>query len=83
VCRQTARRCGSPCDLGFGIPEWLRLVPVDFEAGDAWWQRLAAAGFDAGQPAVVASTGVSMYLTKDAIAATLRQVASPRDPRSP
>ena len=63
-------------ELGFGIPEWLRLVPVDFEAGDAWWERLAAAGFDAGQPAVVASTGVSMYLTKDAIAATLRQVAA-------
>jgi methyltransferase (TIGR00027 family) len=62
--------------LGFGIPEWLRLVPVDFEAGDDWWERLAAAGFDAGQPAVVASTGVSMYLTKDAIAATLRQVAA-------
>ena len=38
--------------------------------------RLAAAGFDAARPAVVASTGVSMYLTKDAIAATLRQVAA-------
>ena len=63
-------------ELGFGIPDWLRLVPVDFEAGGAWWQRLAAAGFDAGRPAVVASTGVSMYLTKDAIAATLRQVAA-------
>ena len=63
-------------ELGFGIPEWLRLVPVDFEAGDAWWQRLAAAGFDARQSAVVASTGVSMYLTKEAIAATLRQVAA-------
>src|SRR5437763_9202725 len=25
-------------ELGFGIPEWLRLVPVDFDAGDAWWQ---------------------------------------------
>ena len=63
-------------ELGFGIPEWLRLVPVDFEAGDAWWERLAAAGFDPGRPAVVASTGVSMYLTKDAIAATLRQIAA-------
>jgi methyltransferase (TIGR00027 family) len=63
-------------ELGFDIPEWLRLVPVDFEAGDAWWQKLAAAGFDAGQPTVVASTGVSMYLTRDAIAATLRQVAA-------
>ncbi len=63
-------------ELGFGIPEWLRLVPVDFEAGGSWWQRLAAAGFDASRPAVVASTGVSMYLTRDAIAATLRQVAA-------
>ncbi len=62
--------------LGFGVPEWLRFVSVNFEAGDAWWERLAVAGFDAGQPAVVASTGVSMYLTKDAIAATLRQVAA-------
>jgi methyltransferase (TIGR00027 family) len=62
--------------LGFGTPEWLRFVPVDFEAGDAWWERLAVAGFDAGQPAVVSSTGVSMYLTKEAIAATLRQVAA-------
>lgn len=63
-------------ELGFGVPDWLRLVPVDFEAGDAWWQRLGIAGFDASRPAVVASTGVSMYLTRDAIAATLRQVAT-------
>jgi O-methyltransferase involved in polyketide biosynthesis len=39
-------------------------------------ERLVAAGFDPGRPAIVASTGVSMYLTKDAIAATLRQVAA-------
>ncbi len=51
-------------------------MPVDFEAGDAWWERLAEAGFDSGRPAVVASTGVSMYLTRDAITATLRQVAA-------
>jgi len=63
-------------ELGFGVASFLRLVPVDFEAGDAWWERLAAAGFDSGQPAVVASTGVSMYLTKEAIMATLRQVAA-------
>jgi len=63
-------------ELGFGIPEWLRLVPVDFEAGWSWWERLPAAGFEAGQPAVVTSTGVSMYLTRDAIAATLRHVAA-------
>jgi len=62
-------------ELGLGIPPCLHLVPVDFEAGDAWWERLAATGFDAGRPAVVASTGVSMYLTHEAIVATLRQVA--------
>ncbi len=63
-------------ELGFGIPEWLRLVPVDFEAGGSWREQLAAAGFNAREPAVVASTGVSMYLTEDAITATLRQVAT-------
>jgi O-methyltransferase involved in polyketide biosynthesis len=40
-------------ELGFGIPEWLRLVPVDFEAGGSWWEELAAAGFVPGPPAVV------------------------------
>ena len=63
-------------ELGYGIPEWLRLVPVDFEQGGSWWERLLASGFDPSHPAVVASTGVSMYLTREAIAATLRQVAA-------
>ena len=63
-------------DLGLGIPPFLRLVPVDFEAGDAWWEQLLASGFDAGRPAVVASAGVSMYLTEDAILSTLSQVAA-------
>ncbi|MDX6495523.1 MAG: hypothetical protein QOE17_1509 [Gaiellales bacterium] len=63
-------------ELGFSVPDWLRLVPVDFEAGGSWWDQLVASGFDAGQPAVVASTGVSMYLTRDAIVATLRQIAT-------
>lgn len=66
------RRLG---ELGFGVPEWLRLVPVDFEAGQAWWDALAAAGFDARRPAVVAATGVSMYLTPEANRATLRRIA--------
>ncbi|HLF77659.1 MAG TPA: class I SAM-dependent methyltransferase [Dehalococcoidia bacterium] len=63
-------------ELSYGIPRWLHLVPVDFEAGWSWREQLAAAGFDSSRPAVVASTGVSMYLTKDANAATLRQIAS-------
>lgn len=62
-------------ELGFGVPEWLQLVPVNFETDDAWRDRLAASGFDARKPAIVASAGVSMYLTRDAIAAMLRQMA--------
>lgn len=61
--------------LGYGIPDWLHLVPVDFEASEDWLEQLTAAGFDAGRPAVIVSTGVSMYLTKEATAATLRQIA--------
>jgi methyltransferase (TIGR00027 family) len=61
--------------LGYGVPDWLRLVPVDFEAGASWWDLLAGAGFSPAAPAVVASTGVSMYLTREANAATLRQLA--------
>jgi methyltransferase (TIGR00027 family) len=63
-------------ELGFGVPAWLRLVPVDFEAGASWREQLLAAGFDLGKPAIVASTGVSMYLTRDANMATLREVAA-------
>ena len=63
-------------ELGFGVPEWLRFVPVDFEAGSSWQDGLMTAGFDARKPAIVVSTGVSMYLTKEANAATLRQVAA-------
>jgi methyltransferase (TIGR00027 family) len=63
-------------ELGFGVPDWLRLVAVDFEAGASWRDRLAAEGFDAGEPAVVASTGVSMYLTREANVALLRQAAA-------
>ncbi|MBI1176896.1 SAM-dependent methyltransferase [bacterium] len=62
-------------DLGLGIPQYLRFVPVDFEGGDTWWDRLKAAGFDSGRSAIVASTGVSMYLTREAVVATLREVA--------
>jgi methyltransferase (TIGR00027 family) len=61
-------------ELGFGIPEWLRLVPVDFET-TSWWDGLLTNGFDARMPTVVASLGVSMYLTRGATAATLRQSA--------
>ncbi|MGC0417211.1 class I SAM-dependent methyltransferase [Embleya sp. AB8] len=63
-------------DLGLGVPDGLHLVPVDFEANESWWAQLTATGFDPGRPAVVASAGVSMYLTHEANEATLRQIAS-------
>ena len=62
--------------LGFGVPEWLRFVPVNFEVGDSWWERIAIAGFDTHAAAIVASAGVSMYLTKEAVVGMLRQVAT-------
>jgi methyltransferase (TIGR00027 family) len=61
--------------VGFGVPEWLHLVPVDFEAGASLWHELVAAGFDTGQPAIVASAGVTQYITREATAATLRETA--------
>lgn len=63
-------------ELGLGIPKYLRFVPVDFEAGFSWWEQLKSSGFDISKPAVVVCTGVSMYLTKDAIQAILLQIAS-------
>jgi methyltransferase (TIGR00027 family) len=63
-------------ELGLAEPDWLRFVPVDFEAGERWPERLAAAGFDAARPAVVACTGVSMYLSHEALAETLRHIAA-------
>lgn len=62
-------------ELGFETPEWLRFVPVDFEAETSLWNELERAGFDKDKPAVVSSLGVSMYLTVDAIKDTLRKMA--------
>jgi methyltransferase (TIGR00027 family) len=62
--------------LGYGVPDWLHLVPVNFEDGTSWQQEVAKAGFDAARPALVASTGVSMYLTREANEATLRDLAA-------
>jgi methyltransferase (TIGR00027 family) len=61
-------------ELGYDLPGWLHFAPSNFE-GDSWWEDLIAAGFDPSSPAVVASTGVTMYLTKDANASALRRLA--------
>jgi methyltransferase (TIGR00027 family) len=63
-------------ELGFGIPEWLRFVPIDFESGTSWWDALLAAGFNRFEPAIVACTGVSLYLTQDAIVEMLHHIAA-------
>lgn len=62
-------------ELGYGSPAWLHFVPVDFESGESWLHALVSAGFDLDKRAVVASTGVSMYLTREANQALLREVA--------
>lgn len=62
--------------LGLLDPVRPRLVPVDFEAGESWLGKAIEAGLDPAAPAVVSMLGVTMYLTPEAIAATLRQAAS-------
>ncbi len=62
-------------DLGFGIPKWLRFVPVDFEIS-SWWEQLIKAGLDTSKPAVAVCTGVTLYLKKEAISVLLRQIGA-------
>lgn len=61
-------------DIGFALPEYLHFVPVNFET-DTWWKELLKAGFDSSKPAVIVSTGVTLYLTKEAIISTLNEIA--------
>jgi methyltransferase (TIGR00027 family) len=61
-------------DLGLGVPEHLHLVPVDFESDDDWWAGLVAVGFDPSARALASSSGVSMYITEAATAATLQRL---------
>ena len=63
-------------ELGYGIPPFLKFVPVDFETSDAWWKQMVASGYDTKQPAIITSTGVSMYLSKEATLKTLTQIAA-------
>ena len=60
---------------GFDLPEWLHYVSVDFENA-SWWQELLKTGFNPDRPAVVACTGVTLYLTENAIRDTLKQLAA-------
>jgi methyltransferase (TIGR00027 family) len=62
-------------ELGLGVPDYLHFVLVDFEV-TSWWEELLKARFNINKPAVVACTGVSLYLTKETIITTLNQIAT-------
>ena len=61
-------------ELGARSPAGLVFAPVDFER-QTLRQGLEQAGFDFGELAVFSWVGVTMYLTLDAISATLATVA--------
>jgi O-methyltransferase involved in polyketide biosynthesis len=56
------------------VPGDVAYVPADLAAGSLR-ESLAGAGFDAAAPALFSWLGVTMYLTADAVAATMAAVA--------
>ena len=58
------------------VPSNLVFAPVDLETAASWLDELVAVGFDVERPALVVSTGVTQYITRSALAATMRDVAS-------
>jgi methyltransferase (TIGR00027 family) len=60
---------------GIPIPDTLTFAPVDFET-QTLPEGLGRAGFDNRSPAFFSWLGVTYYLTKEAVATTLRFVAS-------
>jgi methyltransferase (TIGR00027 family) len=61
-------------ELGWDVPGGLRFLPVDLaRAGLA--RPLASAGFDRARPSFFSWLGVTMYLTRDEVLATLGDVA--------
>lgn len=68
-------------DAGIMVPDVLTYAPVNFET-ETLSDGLIRVGFDEKAPAVFAWLGVVPYLTRDAIMATLRFIASlPRGTR--
>lgn len=64
-------------ELHVPLPDNVTFVAVDFER-QSLREALEAAGFSFNQPAIVSWIGVSMYLVRDAIEATLNVVATGR-----
>jgi methyltransferase (TIGR00027 family) len=64
---------GRLSTLDVPLPDSLVFAPLDFER-QTLAQGLEAAGFDFGEPAVFSWIGVTMYLTGEAVTATLDTV---------
>jgi methyltransferase (TIGR00027 family) len=62
-------------EAGIAVPDSVTYVGVDFERDDLMG-RLVEGGFDAESPAELMWLGVVPYLTREAVAATLRAVAT-------
>jgi methyltransferase (TIGR00027 family) len=56
-------------------PPNLHMTPVDFEAGETWLDAVVQGGLDPHAPTVVASTGVTQYLTEHATRANMALAA--------
>jgi methyltransferase (TIGR00027 family) len=57
-----------------GVPERVRVIPIDFEVDDLA-AVLAAASFDGGRPALVVWEAVTQYLTEESVRATFTFLA--------
>lgn len=66
---------GRLAAVGIAEPPALTFVPVDFET-QRLPDRLRESGFDPAQPAFFSMLGVVIYLTEEAMDATLRVIAS-------
>ncbi len=60
---------------GYRISNNLHFVPTDFET-TSWLDQLISYGFDINQTAFVSCTGVTLYLTEEAIIDTLKKMTS-------
>jgi len=62
-------------EAGIGVPDSVTFVGIDFEHDDLLG-RLVECGFDASSPAEFLWLGVVPYLTREAVATTLRAIGS-------
>jgi methyltransferase (TIGR00027 family) len=61
--------------LGKAVPPHVQFVPVNFESDVSWVSALTAAGFSSATPTVIASTGVTQYLSRSATLAMMDAAA--------